>query len=624
MKKRFLSIVLILSIILSFNTIISFAGTLEEDDVINENNIELYLRGDDTGEKVSRLIVRVKNKTGKEIIVGNMVCENHSWYASDGSKQYTVAANEEKNLVFYSSDEGFLSTRKYSVLNGATAGINIQYVEPVEGHPVTLIHRCLFDYHGIKSFYDSNNNVKEKDIKVKLDGNILSFDVPPQIINDRTMVPLRAIFEALGASVEWNQETKTVTSTKGDTTIKLTIDSNTMYVNDNAVTLDSPACVVNDRTLVPVRAISEAYKTKVDWNGDTRTVTISSDNIVSTPVSDIVTSENAFNKVKNYILTNGTQNVKTEDEEYYVFIDNGDLLLKQNLIIKLSYNVDTNTINMYLGQSSNDTYDEGIATINIDIKENTEPTLKFYAGEMVKNSLSEFEIYGYFDKNTNKFVETETKNLGKTAKLGNTEHNLFNSYLKLFGMGYLLSNTGATLNDLGIYIDLSDTNVNTNTNTTSQSTSTSNKTWNGIKGYEYLKNKIIANGTYIAERDTYAVLEQISNNSDMFIAYMPTQSNKISMMYTVDFGTYTTHASLMLDEDGQPTGIITLSTKTGEQSLIGKFSNTDHKFYKTGGNVPSNSEQNAISLLNSGLSYIDEYLKINNFDVKLSDFGVAY
>ena len=208
--------------------------------------------------------------------------------------------------------------------------------------------------------------------------------MPPQIINDRTMVPLRAIFEALGASVEWNQETKTVTSTKGDTTIKLTIDSNTMYVNDNAVTLDSPACVVNDRTLVPVRAISEAYKTKVDWNGDTRTVTISSDNIVSTPVSDIVTSENAFNKVKNYILTNGTQNVKTEDEEYYVFIDNGDLLLKQNLIIKLSYNVDTNTINMYLGQSSNDTYDEGIATINIDIKENTEPTLKFYAGEMVK------------------------------------------------------------------------------------------------------------------------------------------------------------------------------------------------------------------------------------------------
>lgn len=119
----------------------------------------------------------------------------------------------------------------------------------------------------------------ENDIQVKLDGKTLSFDVPPQIINDRTMVPLRAIFEALGATVDWNQETKTVTSTKGDTTIKLTIDSNTMYVNDNTVTLDSPACVVDDRTLVPVRAISEAYNTKVDWNGDTRTVVISSNTV---------------------------------------------------------------------------------------------------------------------------------------------------------------------------------------------------------------------------------------------------------------------------------------------------------------------------------------------------------
>ena len=143
----------------------------------------------------------------------------------------------------------------------------------------------------------------ENDIQVKLDGKTLSFDVPPQIINDRTMVPLRAIFEALGASVEWNQKTKTVTSTKGDTTIKLTIDSNTMYVNDNTVTLDSPACVVNDRTLVPVRAISEAYKTKVDWNGDTRTVVISSsdnntNNITSNSSTPVQTEQSTSKKTE--------------------------------------------------------------------------------------------------------------------------------------------------------------------------------------------------------------------------------------------------------------------------------------------------------------------------------------
>ena len=93
-------------------------------------------------------------------------------------------------------------------------------------------------------------------IKVKVGGELIKFDVLPQIINDRTMVPLRAIFEALGATVNWNGETQTVTSTKGDTTISLTINNPTMYVNGESVTLDSPACLVDGRTLVPLRAVS--------------------------------------------------------------------------------------------------------------------------------------------------------------------------------------------------------------------------------------------------------------------------------------------------------------------------------------------------------------------------------
>ncbi len=112
------------------------------------------------------------------------------------------------------------------------------------------------------------------DIKVKIDGNQIVFDVQPQLINDRTMVPLRAIFEVLGATVDWNNDTETVTSTKDNTTISLTINKPTMYVNGVAVTLDSPACLVNDRTLVPVRAISEAFKCGVDWEETTSTVYI--------------------------------------------------------------------------------------------------------------------------------------------------------------------------------------------------------------------------------------------------------------------------------------------------------------------------------------------------------------
>ena len=114
----------------------------------------------------------------------------------------------------------------------------------------------------------------EKPITVMLLGNKLSFDTDPVIINDRTMVPLRAIFEALGASVEWDGDTKTVTSVKGDTTVKLTVGENKLTVNGTEKALDVPGQIVENRTLVPVRAISEAFGCEVGWDAETRTVTI--------------------------------------------------------------------------------------------------------------------------------------------------------------------------------------------------------------------------------------------------------------------------------------------------------------------------------------------------------------
>ena len=114
--------------------------------------------------------------------------------------------------------------------------------------------------------------IADNNIKVRLGGELIKFDVQPQLINNRTMVPLRAIFEALGATVDWNGDTQTVTSTKDKTTISLTINNPTMYVNGAAVTLDSPACLVGGRTLVPVRAISEAFGVEVKWEESTTTV----------------------------------------------------------------------------------------------------------------------------------------------------------------------------------------------------------------------------------------------------------------------------------------------------------------------------------------------------------------
>lgn len=111
-------------------------------------------------------------------------------------------------------------------------------------------------------------------IKVKLNGNFLTFDQPPIAESGRTLVPLRAIFEAFGATVNWDQATQTVTAVKGDTTIKLTLGSNTAYKNGTPITLDVPAKAVNGRTIVPVRFISESFGATVTWDQATQTVII--------------------------------------------------------------------------------------------------------------------------------------------------------------------------------------------------------------------------------------------------------------------------------------------------------------------------------------------------------------
>lgn len=110
--------------------------------------------------------------------------------------------------------------------------------------------------------------------RVMLNGQQLSFDVPPTIESGRTLVPLRTIFEAMGATVNWNAASSTVTATKGSSTIILPVGSRAATVNGKNVSLDVPAKIVNSRTLVPLRFVSESLGAQVDWNNTERLVTI--------------------------------------------------------------------------------------------------------------------------------------------------------------------------------------------------------------------------------------------------------------------------------------------------------------------------------------------------------------
>ncbi|NLX89382.1 MAG: SH3 domain-containing protein, partial [Syntrophomonadaceae bacterium] len=94
-----------------------------------------------------------------------------------------------------------------------------------------------------------------QDIKVYLDGELLSFDVPPRIEQGRTLVPLRAIFEAMAATVDWDQSSQIVTATRQEVIVQLPIGSKSPTVNGIVWPLDVPAKIVGDRTLAPLRFV---------------------------------------------------------------------------------------------------------------------------------------------------------------------------------------------------------------------------------------------------------------------------------------------------------------------------------------------------------------------------------
>lgn len=201
---------------------------------------------------------------------GIIHCYGHGSARSNSDSYYQVGPNNV-GLVRYLEYDGWDGDRYY-------AGTNNPYMKV----PVTAA-----EYYSIQNSYTFKNDLtwypigdlsglrtvlQGSAIPVILNGVELACDQPPVIVGGRTLVPLRAIFEGLGASVHWDGATRTVTSTLDGTTIVMTVDSAVMYKNGEAVTLDVPAKIVNGRTMVPVRAVGEAFGADVRWDDATRTV----------------------------------------------------------------------------------------------------------------------------------------------------------------------------------------------------------------------------------------------------------------------------------------------------------------------------------------------------------------
>ena len=214
------------------------------------------------------------------------------------------------------TDDGVLAVLKFKVLDNAESGtafINLEYKEndvfnvDLNNVPITVINggievvgnassdvinqggnsgtgrKTKSSSVSISVNNDTNGQAIKNSIVLtigKKEANVFgetkSNDVAPIIRNDRTMLPARFVAENLGATVEWDNDTRTVTITKDDIKIVITIDSQTAFVNGAAIILDSPAFIENDRTYTPLRFIAEKLGAEVDWNGDTQTVYINS------------------------------------------------------------------------------------------------------------------------------------------------------------------------------------------------------------------------------------------------------------------------------------------------------------------------------------------------------------
>ena len=162
-------------------------------------------------------------------------------------------------------------------------------------------------------------------IKVVVGGEKLETDVAPIIVDGRTMLPVRAVFEAIGAKVNYEASERKVIATKGDTTVTFVIDSNIMTINGAEKTIDVPAMIKDNRTLVPLRACAEAFDLDVTWNNDTRTAR------VKIPVS--VPVEHYIEHTSYVYEYDSNGNLTYSGNEYdwtkYLYDENGNLLYKE-------------------------------------------------------------------------------------------------------------------------------------------------------------------------------------------------------------------------------------------------------------------------------------------------------
>ena len=129
-------------------------------------------------------------------------------------------------------------------------------------------------------YYDGAlHNYSAEEVKISINGETLTqYTMFPIILNSRILVPARDVFEKMGCEVLWNEAQRQVSVKKGSDVVLINIDSDTAYKNNSSFKIDSAAKIINERTMIPLRAVSEAVGCEVEWNNSSRTAVITYNN----------------------------------------------------------------------------------------------------------------------------------------------------------------------------------------------------------------------------------------------------------------------------------------------------------------------------------------------------------
>ncbi|WP_342476586.1 copper amine oxidase N-terminal domain-containing protein [Paenibacillus sp. FSL H7-0350] len=166
-------------------------------------------------------------------------------------------------------------------------------------------------------------------INVYLKGKLQTFEQSAIIKDGSTLVPMRAIFEALGATVKWDGKQQIIDATKDDKTIRLQIGWKGTWIGETKVALDAAPQIINGSTMVPLRFIGEALGEKVEWDSTSRSVLISTDKF-QLPKADSGVYKGYASVMRDAIKSETSTGVKMPDATYKILESNSDAFFATN------------------------------------------------------------------------------------------------------------------------------------------------------------------------------------------------------------------------------------------------------------------------------------------------------